>query len=541
MAALGLLAGATSEFGEPVMDVGRGGVLAALPALLAQGLLKRLELLPRADAAFYSLETVLLMLAFMALSRIRSPEELLRTVPGEWGRLLGLDRGPHPVTVRRHVARVAHGAQTKEWIHLQSADWLTDMGECDGLLYIDGHVRPYHGKLATLPRKWASRERLCLSAMTDYWVNDAYSQPVFVIPKSITHGLLDTLRHDIVPRLRQDLPPGSKLTMVFDREAYSPAFFLDMHELGITCITYRKNVKEDWPEEVFHDQGVTYPGGRSEKMRLAQRMLTLSNGMQVSEIRRLGESGHQTALLNTDTNAVADATAGRLFNRWTQENFFKYMMEQYGIDRLVEYGSEPLPDNAKVPNPERKDLQSQRRSLQAKLDKRLPLYHQLSVRSEAGSEDAAQFLARKAALHETITQLQAQIAEVKQQLSRRPTHVPIRSLPPELRPNTLLPVRKAFCDHIKMVAYRAETAMASVLRQQVPDAASDDVRSLLQELFKADADLVPDPEHRILKVRIHPCATAARTGWLQSLCAELNASETCFPSTNLRLQFGVVT
>jgi hypothetical protein len=31
-----------------------------------------------------------------------------------------------------------------------------------------------------------------------------------------------------------------------------------------------------------------------------------------------------------------------MFARWNQENFFKYMREHYGLDRLVEHGISPV-------------------------------------------------------------------------------------------------------------------------------------------------------------------------------------------------------
>ena len=59
-------------------------------------------------------------------------------------------------------------------------------------LYIDGHVRVYHGKLTELPRRYVSRQRLCLRGITDYWVNDAIGRPFFVIEKQIDPGMLAT-------------------------------------------------------------------------------------------------------------------------------------------------------------------------------------------------------------------------------------------------------------------------------------------------------------------------------------------------------------
>jgi hypothetical protein len=60
--------------------------------------------------------------------------------------------------------------------------------------------------LSKLPRRYVSRERLCLRGITDYWVNDAIGRPFFVIEKQIDPGLLATLRDDIVPRLLQMSP-----------------------------------------------------------------------------------------------------------------------------------------------------------------------------------------------------------------------------------------------------------------------------------------------------------------------------------------------
>jgi hypothetical protein len=46
-------------------------------------------------------------------------------------------------------------------------------------LYVDGHVRVYHGKTKQLPKHYVARERLCLSATVDYWVNAMDGKPIF--------------------------------------------------------------------------------------------------------------------------------------------------------------------------------------------------------------------------------------------------------------------------------------------------------------------------------------------------------------------------
>jgi len=66
-----------------------------------------------------------------------------------------------------------------------------------GTLYVDGHVRLYHGKQTQLPRRYVSRQRLCLRGTTDYWVNDALGQPFFSVERPIDHGLLEAIENDI--------------------------------------------------------------------------------------------------------------------------------------------------------------------------------------------------------------------------------------------------------------------------------------------------------------------------------------------------------
>jgi hypothetical protein len=79
--------------------------------------------------------------------------------------------------------------------------WMDDDPESAGTLYVDGHVRVYHGHKTKPPRKFVSRQRLCLRGVSDYWGNDAIGRPFFVIDKIVDPGMLKVLRENIVPRL----------------------------------------------------------------------------------------------------------------------------------------------------------------------------------------------------------------------------------------------------------------------------------------------------------------------------------------------------
>jgi hypothetical protein len=69
----------------------------------------------------------------------------------------------------------------------------------------------------------------------------------------------------------------------------------------------------------------------------------------------------------------------------------------------------------------------------------------------------------------------------------------------------------------------------------------DDARSLLRAIYSTEIDLIPDPQAKTLTIRLHPLANAASDIAVRHLCAEINATETLFPATDLRLIYELVS
>ena len=72
-------------------------------------------------------------------------------------------------------------------------------------------------------------------------------------------------------------------------------------------------------------------------LKLAERGVWIGDkksGLWVREIRKLTESGHQVSLISTVFSESALEDSVRLFSRWSQENFLRYMMEHFAIDLL---------------------------------------------------------------------------------------------------------------------------------------------------------------------------------------------------------------
>jgi Transposase protein len=551
-AALGELSEASPCFG-PNLDVKSAGVLVALPALLANGLLKSCDRFFKLPPGYYGLHSILLILAFVALLRIKSLEGVRYCDPGELGKVVGLDRIPEIRTLRKKLGIVCGQGDPAGWSRELAGSWLQDDPQAAGTLYVDGHVRVYHGKQTKLPRRYVSREKLCLRGVTDYWINDCQGRPFFAVSQTVNAGFLSVLREQVIPRLLDDVPdqPDSKelktnpwlfrFSLVFDREGYSPEFFKQMwSKHRIACYTYRKYASEDWPQDEFREQEVTSGRGEISRMLLAERGVYFKSGdIWLREIRRLTASGHQTALVTTDYQNKAGDIAGRMFARWSQENFFKYMMEHYGIDRLVEYGTQEMSDTAQVVNPRYRELESKIKSQAARLSRKRAEYGALLLDEEIEEKKIQAYLRKKAELKEMIESLEQAVAELKTQRKVTAKHLLFSELPEAEQFQSLKKSGKQFLDTVKMIAYRSETALANILRDYVGKK-KDEVRTLVRQIFMTDADLEVDEEGKVLRVKIHNMTNPKHHRIAQKLCEVLNETETVFPGTNLRMVYKLV-
>ena len=547
-AAIGVLDGAELSF-EPADDIPNGGVLCALPALLALGLLRHAQSHFTLPKGFYPMESIFLLLAYLALGRIPSMEQLRYHAPGEWGKLLGLDRIPEVKTLRDKVGILGDDAErTARWSSDLACDWMARDSQAAGVLLIDGHTRVYHGSLTKLPRRYISRERLCLRATTDYWVNALDGQPFFCVTKPIDPGLQTTLETDIVPRLLSDIPnqPTTetlaadphlhRFTLIFDREGYSPALFARLKTQRIAILTYHKHPGPDWEKHEFVPRDITHPNGETSTLLLAERGTRMSNGLWLRELRRLDETGHQTSILSTDYRSDLTTAAASMFARWNQENFFKYMRQHYGLDRLVEYGTSPIPDTTRLVNPAWRALDSQVRRTAGKLSRQRADFTAHTLAPEQNSPAAAaRHEQKKGADLSALEATTSELDTLKTQRKSTPKHIELGELPPDQRIDQLRGGRKHFIDTIKLIAYRAETALVQLARETLKR--TDDGRSFVRGLMNTTINLYPDLVRGELRIELQGQANPIHDDAVAALCAELNATETHYPGTKLRLNY----
>ena len=536
LARLGLIEEAPAAFSAAEAVPG-AGVLLALPALMHEGLLDvGQKVYGRLHNGYFGLRSVLLTFAFMALLRIRTPEQITGRAPGELGILLGLDRAPEVKTLRRKLAELGGRGLAHVFLKELSEHWMHLVPDELGVLYVDGHVRPYHGRTHRLPKLHVQQRGRPMPATKDFHVNDRRADPLFFVTAPTTEGLIEILETKLFPEIRRAVGSERRVTVVFDREGWSPKGFKRWQAEGFDVLSYRKGKQTRWQHRFFEVlEGEV--DGRKVAYRLAERRVTLSNGLRVREIRRLTDTGHQTAIITTNEELPTLEAAQRMFARWRQENFFRYMEQEFDLNHLCTNDVEPAEAGRMVTSPERTKLEKQRASARTRrvrlIDKRVDL-----------TPDEK---ARVGKRYLTEDELDAEIDRQEKTIDRLTAKIEV--LPKRVRLDTVLAPeqivqlereRKVLTDVIKLTAYRAESALIRLLDPLLARC-DDEGRKFLKAAFQATADILPDPTDRYLTVRFHGLASPRETRALAGLCARLNEAETLYPGTDLRLRFEAPT
>lgn len=553
-ASLGCLNGVPLTF-QNCADVPDGGVLLALPALLSQGLLNNLEDHFKLPKGYYSLFSIFILMAFMALARLKFVESLKYASPGEWGKLLGLDRVPEVRTLRNKIDHLSENGMPKEWSAELCKNWMADAPNEAGVLYVDGHIRVYHGSQTKLPRHYIARDKLCARATCDYWVNAMDGKPFFYVNKAVDPGMIQVLEKEIIPRLEQDIPNQPteeelktnplipRFTIIVDRAGYSPGFIARMWQKRIAVITYIKNPDEDWPHEEFTPHSAKLSCGDSVELVLAERGKQIGGktGVWAREVRRLRNNNVQGSIVSTNFVSNIASIFVMIISRWCQENFFSYARREFNIDRLIDYGLEPVSDTTKLTNPKYREINSEIRKLTSQLHRKKIEFGKTTLDGEIQPRKIEEYARKKAELLEEMKALDITIEGKKRERKNHSRYVFFKDLSEEEKFQQLRTKSKHLIDTIKMIAYRAETAMASIVRERVASHDPGITRVLLREIYNSAIDLRVDDDKKILTVRLHHLANQCSDDAARHLCRELTETETRYPGTQYRLIYELVS
>lgn len=533
LARLGLLDDAAPMFTPGVVP--GAGVLLVVPLLVRSGLFEiAAKVYGSLGPAFYGLRTSMLTLSLMALLRIKRAENLKEDLPEHLGRVLGLDRAPELKTVRWKVEELAERKKSLKFMLLLAEKYHKDHPGASAYLYVDGHVRVYNGK-AKIVKTYVMQRHLAMPGTLDYWVNDQDGQPLLVITSDANEGLTKMLK-PVLKHVRTVIG-DTRATIVFDRGGWSPKLFQELIADKWDILTYRKGKTKKVPIRAFEEHSAEIDGRDATYKLATKRVRFLDGKLSLRQITVLGDDGYQTNILTSKEGVPAVDLVVRMFDRWRQENYFKYMKQEYALDALVDYGTEAADPDRMVPNPKRKAIDKELKVARAEL---AALERQYGAAAFDNKEDkrptARGFkIANGAAIGKPLRNAREKVQSILDRRKGIPTRVTITEALKD-KPFRLRTERKRLTDTLKMNAYRAETALVDLLRPHY-HRTDDEGRKLIVSALKSSAELQVGKDE--LCVVVAPQSSAHRSRALHAVCCELTKMGVCFPGTSLRLRFEV--
>jgi hypothetical protein len=239
LAAEGLLDDAAPLFvdGGGIRDV---GALLAIPVLLQQGVFyEALRVFSGIGPAFYGLRTTIVCLCLLMVLNLSRLQDVMQREPRSVGKLLGLDRSPEIKTLRRKVRTLAQQGRSLQWMDALAKRQLDEPKSNTTWLYLDGHVSVYSGK-HRLREHHVACLRAARPSVMDYWVNQPQGEPLLVITGTPQEGLVRQVPLTI--EKVKSLAPERPITVVFDREGWSPQLFATIKETaGVHFLDWRSS------------------------------------------------------------------------------------------------------------------------------------------------------------------------------------------------------------------------------------------------------------------------------------------------------------
>jgi hypothetical protein len=535
LAAMGLIEDAAPVF-APADSLPRAGVLLAIPALVASDVLTvARQIYHSIGPAFYGLRTTLVAYILLALLRIPRPETLKEYAPGDLGRIVGLDRLPEVKTLRRKLARLASRKASREFGRELARRRIAERGRMMGFLYIDGHVRAYHGK-HTIPKAYLTRTRLAVPGTTDYWVNDKKGEPLFVVTAE-ANAAMTRMLGPLLEEVRSLIGPRRRVTIVFDRGGWSPKLFQKLLAMDFDILTYRKGRVRRIAKKRFVRRTAKLDGHPVKYLLHDQAVRFLRGKLRLRQVTRLTDNGKQTPILTSRWDLRDIVVAYRMFERWRQENFFKYMRQEFLIDALSDYQVELDDPERSVRNPARQAVDKEIGKARARWNQLKQTYGDAVLDYlEGRTPTMREFQTADKEIYREIQEAAERVAELAAQQKLLPLRVALAEARPDQDLVKLSTERKHLTNVLKLVAYQIESDLVNLIRPHYARAA-DEGRTLIQTVLQSTATLEPTAQE--LRVTLAPLSSPHRSQAVAALCENLNTTETRFPGTDLRMRFAV--
>ena len=515
-----------------VPTVARGrymGTALYYPALEVLGLVeaaRKCFRLPRSE--LFGVRAVTLTLFFLTLLSQTTVEAAKHLRRFEFGPVIGAGRAPAVKTLRRKLAELVQQNGAVLFEELLVKRWVEQAVVATSYLYVDGHMKAYHGK-RKLAECWNSQRRMPLPGMLAHFVNDLQGRPLLFVTEEANVTLAKAMPR-VVKAIRKVL--GDRhFTVIFDRGGYDGNLFTWLRKEKLDFITYQKGDPK-LPRDRFSRHETKFEG-RKLRFWIAEDQVPVAGSGPWRRIVVRTANGHQTPILTSLTELPAAKVAVLMFARWRQENFFKYTEEHMGLDQLLGYSYRDADGSQLVPNPQRQGVERELRRKRQSLAKLRAKLGQAVLAEPRDSDPPTPRL--KAAQKRQVKQardLESQIAGLLQQRSALPTHVPLQDAGPR---EVMRLEQKAIIDRVKMTAYNAEEWLLERLAAHYHN--PDDIRQLLRSFAELSGEIRSTAQGIV--VTLDPPDTPIYRRALRGLCADLSKLGPTFPGTDLPVSYQV--
>ena len=253
-------------------------------------------------------------------------------------------------------------------------------------------------------------------------------------------------------------------TGVFDRGGWSPKLFDKLLEANFDILTYRKGKSRRIAAQRFVVRRAQIDGRTVEYRLHDQPVRFLKGKLRLLQISRLSDNDLQARVITSRWDLSDIEVAYCIFERWRQENFFKYLREEFLLDALADYPVEPDDPTRTVPNPDRCALDQEIPSAQAEVAELEWAYGVAAVDNPEGHRPTMR------GFKIAHGQLGKQLRVTRERLSELLHHR--RGIPPRVEVGDLsdglvvklATERKHLTNLIKMVAYQTESDLLALLR-----------------------------------------------------------------------------
>lgn len=472
--------------------------------------------------------------------RFKSVERFKTAVRRDFGMLLGLSGIPSVQTLRTHVGDLVESVDPDAVMRKLLAAFVELEPVWEGAYYLDGHFCPYSG-MHPLPKGWNARRRLAEPGQTDTYVHDAVGRALFFVNRPLNDHL-----SKVVPAILQEIRVVAKdqeILLIFDRGGYSGPLFRKLADEGVHFITYLKGRKarRRFPSDRFERRWweAADPAGIKKTKRYVYDIYekgTRVKGAGTLRTLILEDEDGQIPVLTNCSDMASAKVVHLLKMRWRQENSFKYLSENYGVEQLIQYGADYHQDERMIDNPKRAALKLKIEQIQMDIVfKEAELGQALEFNDEKVRRTARGLKHAHSALRREIEHLYARVNRLENRLAQMLAKIPLK----EIKDNPLQAFQKTdrrnMVNSIKLATYNAERLLARKFFRHYQD--PRDWLTIFRSFFHLSGSISYTGDQLLVELRSPDRPHVRRA--LESTIEELNLIESKLFGVGPKLVFAL--